>query len=123
MNKILFIDDSPLFRDPVADSLRRKGYEVITAASGVEGLKALDTGLPSIILLDVAMPEMDGLTFLKKMRELELSSSIPVLLITAVTEADYLLTAKSLGVVDCMVKSYFSLSDLQRKIEEIQKRY
>lgn len=82
--RILVIDDEAPIREVVAASLQKLGgWEVVLAASGREALQQIDITPPDAIVLDVIMPEMDGLTFLKYLRADPLAQSIPVVLLTA----------------------------------------
>jgi CheY-like chemotaxis protein len=82
--RILVIDDEAPVREIVAISLQKLGgWEVVVAASGKEALQQVYATPPDAIVLDVIMPEMDGLTFLKYLRADPLTKSIPVVLLTA----------------------------------------
>ncbi len=82
--RILVIDDEAPIREVVAASLQKLGgWEVVLAASGREALQQIDITPPDAIVLDVIMPEMDGLTFLKYLRADPVAQSIPVVLLTA----------------------------------------
>lgn len=67
---ILVIDDYPQILRFIVICLRSRGYSVVTASSGDEGLKKLVAGKPDVILLDIRMPDMDGFEFLEKARDL-----------------------------------------------------
>ena len=107
--RVLIVDDVPVFREPVAKALRNCGYRTMCAGNGKDALTALEVELPDIILLDVAMPEMDGLTCLGLIRRNPDYQHIPVILLTAVAEKDYVLSARELNIQGYLVKSYFSL--------------
>ena len=82
--RILVIDDEAPIREIVAASLQKLGgWEVAVAASGKEALQQIHEKPPDAIVLDVIMPEMDGLTFLKYLRADPVTKSIPVVLLTA----------------------------------------
>ncbi len=112
MSKILFVEDMAIFREPIAAALQKEGYRVFLASNGKEALSLVDFHIPDLILLDLSMPEMDGLTFLERMRENLQLRNVPVILLTAVAEKDAVLQAKQLNVKDYLVKSYFSLQQL-----------
>ncbi len=69
IEKILVIDDEPFIRETLESILKILGYTPILAENGVKALKILEKENPDIVLLDVKMPEMDGITTLKKIRE------------------------------------------------------
>jgi len=68
MSAILVVDDMAMCREPIAESLRRYGYEVTCAEGGAEALVFLRDEKPDLVLLDVSMPDPDGLTVLRAMR-------------------------------------------------------
>ena len=68
MSSILVVDDMAVFREPIAASLRLAGHQTQCAADGEEALRMVRQRRPDLILLDVSMPKMDGITFLKRLR-------------------------------------------------------
>src|SRR6266702_1300294 len=80
---ILIVDDDAGIRTTMTRILEDEGYEVYSAADGLEALAALDGLLPALILLDLTMPRMDGWTFVAELERLELRSKIPVIVLTA----------------------------------------
>ena len=81
--RILFIDDEPALQLTVGDQLRMEGYEVISATSGDEALDILRQTPPDLIILDISMPGMSGLTRLKKLSDSEGKPRYPILVFTA----------------------------------------
>lgn len=77
--KILIIDDNPSFVKMLKQVIARKGYEVLTAGSGQEGLRLLFEKRPQVVLLDVAMPQMDGWEVCRRIRDI---SDVPVVMLT-----------------------------------------
>jgi CheY-like chemotaxis protein len=71
MTKILVIDDEQGIRDLLDTLLRRKGYDVVLAESGRQGLEFFRRERPDVIVLDLKMPEMDGLTVLRQIKNLD----------------------------------------------------
>src|SRR5690606_22285521 len=88
----------------------------LEASSGREALAVVASRRPDLILLDVAMPELDGLGFLKVLRSNIQYQDIPVILLTAVAERDYVLQAAQLGARDYLLKSHFSLAELLDRV-------
>ena len=97
MSKVLVVEDSPASREVVMRILRREGYNVVGAANGVEGLDAVEMEDPDLVLLDVMMPEMDGLTMLEHLREDAVHRDLPVILLTALSDEQRLQRARQLG--------------------------
>ncbi|MBI5930845.1 MAG: response regulator transcription factor [Chloroflexi bacterium] len=85
--KILIVDDEEAIRDSLSQKLTRAGFQVSTAANGLEGLRTFHTERPDVVVLDIAMPEMDGLTVCQRIREV---AETPIMMLSAqaVTEAD-----------------------------------
>lgn len=80
---VLIVEDDEDVRTLVGTRLRRAGYNVIVAADGLEGLRQFYGNRPDLVILDVAMPVMDGWQVLERIREV---SSVPILMLTAVSE-------------------------------------
>ena len=76
------VDDSPTICKLVSLTLEKHGYRVITAASGLEALAKLNDGLPSLILLDITMPGIDGYQLCRIIRGNQETASIPVVMLT-----------------------------------------
>lgn len=86
--KILVIDDHPDSVFLMQDRLQREGYEVITAYDGQNGLERAFNELPDLILLDVMMPGLNGLEVCKTLVNTPITKDIPIILVTAKTEAE-----------------------------------
>ena len=80
--KILIIDDNEDFTKLLGFNLRSKGYETVIANDGEEGFKKVWNKKPHLILLDIKMPEMDGFTFVRRLKSDEAIKKIPVLILT-----------------------------------------
>jgi CheY-like chemotaxis protein len=105
-----------VFREPIAASLRLEGYETLGAEDGKEALKLARARHPDLILCDLSMPGLDGLTFLKQLRADASIAHVPVILLTALAEKENLIAAASLGVRDYLLKSQFGLAELLERI-------
>ncbi len=82
--KILIVDDDPDLVEAVSSILESKGYDVVAAYGGVEGLEKAKTERPDLIVLDVMMPDKDGYQVCKELKADPECRSIPILLLTAV---------------------------------------
>jgi two-component system, OmpR family, KDP operon response regulator KdpE len=78
--KILIVDDEQEIREPLGRKLRREGFEVVLCSDGLEGLKAFHADRPDLVILDIIMPGMDGLTVCRRIREL---ADTPVMMLSA----------------------------------------
>jgi two-component system nitrogen regulation response regulator NtrX len=99
---ILIVDDEESVRKSLADVMRDEGYEIVTAASGREGIELLQEAQPSLALLDIAMPGMDGIETLQKMRELR--PDMPVIMITGHGTIETAVKTTKMGAYDFIVK-------------------
>ncbi|MBD5550701.1 MAG: diguanylate cyclase [Lachnospiraceae bacterium] len=108
MEKILIIDDSRLHSAQLKDILE-ESYEVTIAETAKEGLRYAGTENFSLILLDVIMPGMDGFTLLKKLQEEIITQSVPVILITSLSDVQNEQYGLTLGAVDYITKPFHPL--------------
>ena len=104
--KILSVDDSRTIRLIVGRSLRQYDCILCEAANGEEGLAAAAREKPDLILLDVTMPVMDGVTMLTKLKEDPELKAIPVIMLTAESGRDNVIHIARLGVRDYLVKPF-----------------
>ena len=118
MHTILVVDDMAIFRDPIAACLKQAGFKTHTASNGREALVVLRSTRVDLILLDLAMPVMDGLEMLRQVRSDPTLARVPVIVLTAVMDKPRILQAATLGVQDYMLKSRFSLKELLARIQK-----
>ena len=105
MDKILVIDDSPVQAGFLA-SILKDDYQITACHTAEEGLRAARQGGFALILLDVVMPEMDGFTLLRELKEAEATQHTPVILITSLTDIQYEERGLLLGAVDYVTKPF-----------------
>jgi len=107
MSRILYIDDEADIREVAQMALEiDPNLEVRTCASGAEGLEQAAAWQPDLILLDVMMPEMDGPAVLRRLREDSSTAAIPVVFITARTQAEEVAALKKLGGSGVIAKPF-----------------
>ena len=104
MAKILVIDDEPGIRELLDTLLRRKGYDVVLAESGQKGLELFHQERPDVIVLDLKMPGMDGLTVLQQVRSLDPRK--PVIVLTGAGTAEAEQQVRALGVTEFVEKGF-----------------
>ncbi len=116
MATILVVDDTVCGREPVVRLLRLDGHHPLAADNGCEALKVLQHFDVDLVLLDLMMPEMDGVTFLKHLRADARLADTPVILLTALRYGDAVNTARDLGVDAIMLKSQFTFEELSEEV-------
>ena len=123
MALILVVDDSASLRLMMTFTLKAAGHDVIEAADGVDALETAKTIDPALVLTDVNMPNMDGITMLKKLRENEWGKNVKVMILTNLAETGKTASdLKDYGVYEYMVKSDWKLEDIVGKIKTNIKR-
>ncbi|MEB3213132.1 MAG: hybrid sensor histidine kinase/response regulator [Leptolyngbyaceae bacterium] len=134
---ILIVDDNPDNIDILEQTLKREGYEVRSTPDGVKALEQVSEELPTLILLDIMMPHLDGFETCSRLKAHEKTQEIPVIFMTALADAESKIRGLSLGAVDYItkpfsrgevlarVKTQWSLKNLMQALndqnEELQK--
>ncbi|MGD1910053.1 MAG: response regulator [Rivularia sp. (in: cyanobacteria)] len=106
LETILVIDDSPTNLEILHDVLGGAGYEVLVEMDGVSGIEQVESNPPDLILLDVMMPKIDGFETCRRLQENPSTKHIPIIFITALTEAEEKVKGLSLGAVDYITKPF-----------------
>lgn len=119
--KILIIEDDSFLQGLEANKLEKEGYKIITASTGEEAMKKIEEPEISVVLLDLLLPNYDGLEILKKIRSTELIKNIPVIVFSNLSEEKMIKQAYDLGATDFMVKSNFTLDELVKRIKTLLK--
>ncbi len=115
---VLIIEDDNFLQGLEAKKLQKEGYEVLTAGNSVEAFKLIDSKVKiDLVLLDLLLPDVDGFTILKKIREDSAITSVPVIIFSNLSEEKDIERAKVLGISEFMVKSNFTLDELAEKIK------
>ena len=118
MPTILVAEDNGDARRPLVRLLRMEGYDVVTAATAYEAMAHTQRGEPDLILLDVSMPPIDGLTFLSRLRETPYGREVPVILVTGLSDPLTHKRAADLGVKEYLVKTQFTPEHLLERIRQ-----
>lgn len=116
--RILVVDDEPAVTDLLAYNLRKAHYEVLTAADGRAALDLARQAAPDLILLDLMLPEVDGLDVCRELRK---TSRVPVIMLTALGEETDRVVGLELGADDYVVKP-FSVRELMARIKAVLRR-
>ena len=115
--RIVVADDDRMFRKVAETTLRRQGYDVATASDGEEALQLIRSERPDIIVLDLIMPKLQGFDVLTILKQDTLTSAIPVIVLSSLTQEQDKQEALDLGAVAYFNKTTFSLSELVKQVE------
>lgn len=117
--RILIVEDDEEIALCIKEYVEKTGYEVLWASTGKEGYEEFKRENFSLLMIDIMMPEMDGLTLCKNIR---LTSDVPILIISAKNEDGYKVKGLNIGADDYITKP-FSLAELQARLESHLRRY
>ena len=117
--KVLIVDDEIAIRDALGRKLQREGFQVALAGSGLEGLRAFHAEHPDLVILDIVMPEMDGLTVCQRIREV---AETPVMMLSAqaITEND-IIEGLNAGADEYLVKPV-RLNEFVARVQALLRR-
>ncbi|MCG8352841.1 MAG: response regulator transcription factor [Chloroflexales bacterium] len=115
---VLVVDDDQGLRELIRINLEHDGYGILQAANGLECLTLVREHRPDLVILDVMMPEMDGLETCGKLREF---SQIPVLMLTAKVQSEDIITGLDRGADDYLIKP-FNMDELSARIRSLLRR-
>lgn len=117
MKKILIVEDEKNILDSIAMYLEGHGYGIIKSPEGIDAIKLAKDQLPDMILLDLLLPDMDGSLICRTLKENEVTSRIPVIIISAISQEEKIKELQDLGASDYLVKP-FDPSELLGTIEK-----
>ena len=116
---VALVDDESHIRETVGYALEREGYQVQTYADGLDAWKAFESALPDLVILDILMPQMDGLELCRKLRER--SEQIPIIFLTSRDDELDRVLGLELGADDYLCKP-FSLRELMARVKVLFRR-
>jgi len=117
--RVLLVEDDRFLRRACEKSLRQQGFNVVTAADGEEGLRAIQAELPDLILLDILMPKVTGIEVLRALKSDEKTRAIPVVILTNSSKETDVREIETLGAAGYLVKANLSLEDLGRQVKQL----
>lgn len=117
--KILIVEDELDLREALVDKLTDEGFDALEAKNGEEGLEYALKEHPALILLDIVMPKMDGMTMMKKLREDEWGKSVPIIMLTNLNVTDAIIRR----IIEdepsyYLVKSDWKIEDVVKTVRE-----
>ncbi len=121
MNKILVVDDDLAINELIKVNLELNGYNVCQAFDGVKGFAMCKQEMPSLVVLDVMMPDVDGFTVAQRIRKNDATKDIPILMLTALSQINDKVNGFNIGVDDYLVKP-FEMEELEVRVRALLKR-
>lgn len=106
--RVLVVDDTDSAREVAERILRFHGVQAVGARSGDEALSLMERVDPDLVLLDVSMPGMDGLTLLEQLRRIPRWQAVPVVMMTAICDEESVGRARQLGACEYLIKADFT---------------
>ncbi|MDP6823296.1 MAG: response regulator [Dehalococcoidia bacterium] len=122
MASILIVDDSPEVRVALTATLEDAGHDVAEASDGRDAVEQATLIQPDAIMLDINMPDMDGITALRGLRSDPLTRDVPVVMLTAVADMDHVQTAIAAGAQDYVLKPWDADTVIERLWNAIESR-
>lgn len=117
--KILLVEDEAVLLELLADKFKDSGFFVSTAQNAETGIKLALQDHPDLILLDLILPKMDGLTMLRKLRKDSWGKEVPVIILSNLNDQKKISEAMRIGVYDFLVKSNVKLADVVKQVKEV----
>ncbi len=122
IKKILIVDDDRIFSKVLRDafsSVENIEYKIMSAYDGEEGLKKVKEEKPDLIILDLMMPKIGGIDFLKQIKKNNGVNDIPILISSQVSDIEKISEGMELGIVGYIVKADYSLDSIIKQVEDI----
>jgi two-component system response regulator MprA len=113
--KILIVENDTVITKILAHTLTQNGFSVAEARDGIEGIETAATQKPDLILLDIDMPKMDGLTMLKELRKS--GDTTPIIMLTNLNNPDYIADAAEHGVREYLIKADWEIDEIAAKVK------
>ena len=122
MYKILIIEDEKLLSDMYQDKFSQSGFLTIMANSAEQGFELLKKEKPDLVLLDILLPQENGIQFLKRIKDIPELSKVPVIVFSNYDDPETKKKAFSLGARDYLIKTNFTPTEIVGKIQNFFKK-
>ena len=119
--KVVVIEDEPDILEVISYNLRREGFEVIESQSGEDGLEKIEKNAPQLVVLDLMLPEIDGIELCRRLKSDPLTEGIPVIMVTARGEESDIVLGLGMGADDYVTKP-FSPRELVARVKAVMRR-
>lgn len=117
--KILIIEDDKFLRELISRKLEKEGYIVCEAIDGEEGEKKIREEKPSLVLLDLILPGIDGFEVLSRIKRDPVLEPIPIIILSNLGQKEEIEKGLKLGAIDFLVKAHFTPAEIIEKIKNI----
>lgn len=114
----MIIEDEPMLLTALSDKFTREGFKVLIAPNGLEGLKIALKNRPDLILLDIIMPVMDGITMLYKLRQDDWGKTVKIILLTNLSDPGKITETVTKKVNGYLVKSDWKIADVVKQVKK-----
>lgn len=121
MKKILIVEDDQMISSMYKTKFEDDGFEVFIADSGTAGLELAKKEKPNLVMLDIILPQLDGFSVLKKLKEDRTTKKIPVIMLTNLGTAEDKTKGEKMGATDYLVKASLTPAEISKKIKEYLK--
>jgi CheY-like chemotaxis protein len=122
MQKILVAEDDKLIINTLCEALKTAGYETVTAYDGEEAIAKCKEAKPDLLLLDIMMPKLDGISVLWELKANPETAGLPVVVLTNIGDVDTISKIVEAGAVDYLLKSDQSMDDVVQKVKDVLSR-
>jgi len=117
--KILVVDDENALRRALVDSFKAENlYDLFEASDGEAALEIIRKEHPNLVLLDISMPKMDGITLSKKMEKEKLLEKTKIIFLTNSTDMNQIASAMEMGDADYLIKADWDMNDIVNRVKE-----
>ena len=123
MNKVLVVEDDDFLRGIITRRLTKEGFNVSEAIDGKQAVRKIKELKPDIVLLDLILPELDGFGVLSEIKHDPRSSSIPVIILSNLGQAEDVEKGLKLGAADFLIKANFTPAEIVEKVKDILKKF
>lgn len=118
MKKILIVEDEQALLDLLVEKFEAESFEVIVAVDGKKGLKKIEEEKPDLVLLDIIMPVLDGMSVLTEMRKQDWGKSIPVIVLSNLSDEEKVAECEKQGIYEYLIKSDWQMDDVVKKVKK-----
>ena len=122
MTKIVAAEDDKLISNSLCDALKTAGYEATPAYDGEEAVAKIKEILPDLVLLDIMMPKLDGISVLWELKANPATAKIPVIVLTNIGDVETISKIVEAGAVDYLLKSDQSVDEIIQKVKYVLSR-